>query len=204
MNETARVVHRAGELPAIDGVRLGEKVRALRTSRRLTLNELALKAGVSVGIISQIERGRSNPSMSTLNSIRAALGVTLWALLDPGTSGQAQDAVFVRRAAGRPAIEVGHGRIRKELLSINPDSDLRFMTISMPSGSETQDVLIGTGEKAGVILEGEVELTVGGRTAILYKGDSFQFDSDQVHRVANRSAAPAELIWIMSTATAAL
>ncbi len=188
----------------LDGARLGEKVRALRTARRLTINELASRAGISMGIISQIERGRSNPSIATLKSIRDALGVTLWALLDTGLPEPGQDAPFVRRATTRPSMEVGTGRIRKELLSINPDSDLRFMTISMPPGSETSDVLIGAGEKAGLVLEGELEMTVAGCTATLGQGDSFQFSSDQDHRLANRGTKQVELIWIMSTTTAAL
>ena len=60
---------------------LGHKVRTLRSERRMSIADLATKAGVSAGIISQIERGKSNPSMKTLQRIRAALGVSLWAFL---------------------------------------------------------------------------------------------------------------------------
>jgi transcriptional regulator with XRE-family HTH domain len=58
-----------------DARRMGERLRKLRGEHDLTILDLAAKAGVSAGIISQIERGLSNPSMKTLQRLRMALGV---------------------------------------------------------------------------------------------------------------------------------
>src|SRR6478735_48963 len=66
----------------LEAMRIGQRLRALRAERGLTILELAAKAGVSSGSISQIERGASNPSVSTLQKLRAALGVTLWSFLE--------------------------------------------------------------------------------------------------------------------------
>ena len=65
----------------LENQRIGRRLRALRTERGMTILEMAAKAGVSAGSISQIERGATNPSISTLQKLRVALGVTLWSFL---------------------------------------------------------------------------------------------------------------------------
>lgn len=177
---------------------LGSRLRALRTARQLTILELAAKAGVSAGIISQIERGNSNPSMKTLQLIRAALGVNMWEFLDKGEGSGGTEAPFVQRKNSRPRLILGETQLVKELLSPQNDQNLRFMIVTMPPGSESEDVLVGEGQKGGYIMAGRVQLTVGERVAELFEGDSFQFKSHIPHRISNRSDAEAKLIWIMS------
>jgi len=177
---------------------IGIKLRALRSDRCMSIADLAAKAGVSAGIISQIERGKSNPSMKTLQRIRTALGVSLWAFLEQPARATSVDPLFVRRADDRLRIVVGPHKLIKELLSPLNHESLRFMSIIMPAHSRTEEVVVGAGEKGGLVVEGTVELTVGDQTTTLAKDDSFQFRSDQPHQLANTSDAPARIIWIMS------
>jgi transcriptional regulator with XRE-family HTH domain len=177
---------------------IGTKLRALRSERGLSISDLAARAGVSAGIISQIERGKSNPSVKTLQRIRTGLGVSLWAFLEQPAPASSQDPTFVRRADDRLRIVVGRSKLIKELLSPINHESLRFMTITMPPHSRTEEVVVGAGEKGGFVVEGAIELTVGDRTSTLTKDDSFQFRSDQPHRVVNATDAPARIIWIMS------
>src|SRR5262245_6396638 len=67
--------------PATVTLLLGRRVRALRTLRKLTQEELGEKAGVSGKFVGQVERGAGNPSLRVLARIAAALGVELWELL---------------------------------------------------------------------------------------------------------------------------
>jgi transcriptional regulator with XRE-family HTH domain len=200
MHSTAVKQQKAeSESPGAAAQSIAMKLRALRRQRGMSINALATRAGVSVGIISQIERGNSNPSMRTLQRIRAALGVTLWDFLDPPAAGKhSGDPPFVRRAADRLKITVGAGKLIKELLSPQNDESLRFMLISLPPHTKTEEVLIGEGEKGGFVLSGEVELDVAGRQALLRQGDSFQFRSHQPHRLGNPADSPAQVLWIMS------
>ncbi len=177
---------------------IGERLKTLRAERGLTILELALKAGVSAGIISRIERGNSNPSMRTLQRIRAALGVNLWEFLDKGRAEPGGDPDFVRRGPSRPRIVIGETRLVKELLSPRNDRNLRFMMITLPPGGISEDVLVGKGEKGGYVVAGQVELTVGAQRADLRQDDSFQFESQFPHRIANRSNEDAKVLWIMS------
>lgn len=189
---------RKGSVPGSDPRQIGARLRQLRADRKLTILELAAKAGVSAGIISQIERGNSNPSMKTLQRLRTALGVNLWEFLDPKSGVPNEDMPFVRRADQRPRIVASGSGLVKDLLSPRNDDNLRFMIITMPPDSISEDVLIGTGDKGGLVLSGRVVLTVGESTTELGAGDSFQFKSNIPHGIANRSAEEAKLIWIMS------
>ncbi|MBS0558872.1 MAG: cupin domain-containing protein [Proteobacteria bacterium] len=185
--------------------KLGERLRALRQARGLTIVELGARAKVSSGLISQIERGNSNPSVKTLQRLRAALGVNLWELLSdrpagaaPAESGASALPDYVRRAADRPRIVVGSSRLVKDLLSPRNDRNLRFMLITLPAGSESEDVIMGQGEKGGLVMKGQVRLTVDDGEADLAEGDSFQFPSSIPHKLSNPHDDPAEVLWIMS------
>ena len=179
---------------------IGARLRALRIEQGLSVNELAMRAGVSAGTVSQVERNKANPSMRILARLRHALSVPLTALLE------ADDAVsdpvagdFVRKAAERPLFDVGQHGMQKELLSPHGDHDLKMMIILLPAGAGSEEVLVGVGEKAGLVLEGTVVLNVGDRRAVLETGDSFQFESTVPHSIRNESSKTARILWIMNT-----
>ena len=99
---------------------------------------------------------------------------------------------------------LGDKGLTKELLSPQYAEELRFMFVTMPPGSATEDVLIGAGQKAGYVMAGMVELTVGEHSVLLEEGDSFQFSSDVEHELANRSNQEAKVLWIISALDARL
>lgn len=184
---------------------LGERVRKLRHERDLTIAELADRSGLSSGLISQIERGRSNPSVRTLHRLRSALGVNLWAFLQPSdpstaavSSTSSASPHFIRRKADRLKLVRGKSGIAEELLSPRSDDQMRFMEITIPAGVESADMLIGQGRKGGLVFSGRARLTVDGETGELEAGDSFQFPADVPHKIANPYNEPVVLIWIMS------
>ncbi len=186
--------------PEPDPVDIGARLKRLRAERSLTIARLAELAGVSSGMISQIERGTTNPSIRTLQRLRAALGVNLWEVLDrpPSEVAPTASSDHVLRRADRPRIVVGESRLVKELLSPHKDRNLRFMIITLPPGGVSEDVIIGEGEKGGLVMEGRVRLTVGSDRSDLAEGDSFQFPSSLPHALSNPHAEPARVVWIMS------
>jgi transcriptional regulator with XRE-family HTH domain len=171
----------------LEALRIGRRLRALRTERGMTILEMAAKAGVSSGSISQIERGASNPSISTLQKLRAALGVTLWSFLESEAEAPRENR-YVRRPGERPKIVVGGSHFTKELLSPRDNNQLRFMILMMT----------GPGDKAGYVMSGTAELAVGDEVFQLAEGDSFQFPSTIPHYLTNRSECEAKLIWIIN------
>lgn len=182
-------------------VSVGRRLRRMRKTKGLTVAGLGEKAAVSAGMISQIERGLSNPSIGTLERLRVVLGIPLTAFFeDREDSGPAVPmARLVRRADQRPFFQVGVNGMNKELLSPSGDHDLQFMMITVPPHTRSHEVMIGEGEKAGLVLEGRLTLTVDEQSTALATGDSFQFDSHQTHGISNDSDESARLIWIMHT-----
>jgi transcriptional regulator with XRE-family HTH domain len=189
-----------------NAVENGNRLRALRGERGLTILELAAKAAVSAGMISQIERGNSNPSINTLQRLCAALDVIPWEFLDHSKRNAAAASAppFVRRSSQRPQMVFGEGGLVKELLSPQYAENLRFMFVTMPPGTFTEDVVVGPGQKAGYVISGTAELTVGEHAVILEEGDSFQFDSSVNHLLSNPSDGETKVIWIMNLQSAHL
>ena len=175
-------------LAQADRAEVGARVKALRVAQGLSVSELAMRAGVSVGTVSQVERNKANPSVRILERLRHALEVPLTALLEGDDA--VSDPVtgdFVRRASERPLFEVGKNGMQKELLSPHGDHDLQMMIIELPAGAGSDEVLVGIGEKAGLVLEGSIVLSVGEHSCVLHAGDSFQFKSTVPHAVRNDS-----------------
>jgi transcriptional regulator with XRE-family HTH domain len=195
MANNENMAHRAPDTE-IDAIAMGARVRAIRQMLGLSSAELALQAGLSVGVISQIERGQANASLRTLDRLRLALDVPLMVLLEgPGSAGT--EPAFVRRRHARPRLMVGKMGLSKEILS-PPDSDgLRFMVITVPPGAQSEDVLTGPGQKAGLVLKGQISLMVRDEQVQIAEGDSFQFPSDVKHAFVNNTEQPAEVLWIM-------
>jgi transcriptional regulator with XRE-family HTH domain len=188
-----------GIAPSVQHRTFGEKLRSHRESRSLSLKELASQAGISVGILSQVERGINSPSLRTLSKVRTALGLPSSFFFDddhpprPATG----EADFVCRIQDRPQLDLGPGAPRKELLHHGSSRVFEFMTIDMPPHSQSGTSSYPS-EKGGYLLEGEVVLTVGKKAATLRPGDSFLFDGTSPHDLRNPTDQPAKVLWIIA------
>jgi transcriptional regulator with XRE-family HTH domain len=181
--------------------KVGRRLNELRKGAKLSILELAARAGVSSGMISQVERGMTNPSIKTLEKLHIALSVPLTALLEDEPPPLAADAVdvtdIVRRSNDRPFLRVGKQGMTKEILSPRGDHHLEMMLIHLPPGASSDEVLIGEGEKAGWVMSGSIALIVENRTTELSEGDSFQFSSSYRHSIRNTGSVEAQVLWIM-------
>ena len=176
--------------------RVGETIRRLRQAKGMTLQELALASGVSMGMLSQVERDRANPSLRVLTQIRLALGASVSELFDDAEPRAATDPAFVRRADRRGWLELGY--LSKELLSPRNPDHLQFMILHIPPGGTSGgQPLSYPADKGGMILEGSLELTVKNQMVLLREGDSFLFDSLDPHSFRNPTEATARVLWII-------
>lgn len=196
MRNKARALN---ENPGFAVESVGSRLRDIRNQRKITVNDLAKMAGVSAGMISQIERNISSPSIRILERIRQALNVPLMELIETSDPETDISRSFIRRAHERPIMISKDGSVRKELLSPHSDHDIQFMYITLFPGVVQDDVFRGVGEKAGVVLSGSILLKIADSKITLQEGDSFQFSSELPHAVQNDSDQPAKLMWIMNT-----
>jgi len=193
--EPDQVVAEEEAAPLVGVPRVGEAIRRLRQVKGMTLQELALASGVSVGMLSQVERDRANPSLRVLTQIRIALGASVSELFEDAEPAVA-DPTFVRRADRRGWLELGY--LRKELLSPRKPETLQFMILHIPPGGTSGgQPLSYPAEKGGMVLEGVIELTVKNHTVTLRQGDSFLFDSLDPHSFRNPTEETARVLWII-------
>ncbi|WP_024513851.1 cupin domain-containing protein [Bradyrhizobium sp. Tv2a-2] len=184
--------------PAMD-VAVGMRLRELRRTANLSLETVASRAALSVGFVSQIERGLSSPSLRVLATLADVLGVGIAALFgNQGSDSGAPHGVIIR-AADRAELKLWRTGISKELLNpTGADGKLNLFLVHMnPGGSTGDELYTHDGEEAGLVLEGEMTLTVGGESWCLKTGDSFRFASRRPHRFSNPSKrAKAVVLWV--------
>ncbi len=180
---------------------LGIQVRQRRRIKGLTLTELSQQSGLSVGLLSQIERGLSSPSLKSMTQICTALGVPLSWLFDSGPLESPAEKGLVVRRGSRRRLDLGPYGVTKELLSPDLGGEMQIYLVSIrPGGQSGPETYTHRGEEGGLVLTGTLELTVDGRIVVLYEGDSFRFSSSLAHRFTNPGTTQASVVWANSLA----
>jgi transcriptional regulator with XRE-family HTH domain len=170
---------------------LGPRIRTLRLQRRLTLQDVAAKAGITPSALSQIERNHSNPTLSTLKAIASALSTTIGHLFPAPT---VSNRVVVR-ARERKRLSPRRG-ITYELLTPDLAGQIEFILGSYAPGASTGDEAFASpGEQCGVVLAGVAEVSLPDTVHRLRAGDSIRFDCSVPHRIANPGKTELRCIW---------
>ena len=195
----------AAEQPDVVGVRL----RGAREAKDLTLRELARRLDLSASALSQIETGKSRPSVKTLYAIVSELGLSLDQLFAGGADGDPSPAgvereegaagIQVQRAGSRSRLELDSGVSWERLTEAHdPAVDFLFATYEVGGASSSNEKLVRhNGREYGIVLSGRLEVSVGFETYSLEPGDSICFDSQQPHLLANAGEVPATAIWFV-------
>ena len=180
--------------------RLGLRVRMMRREQKLSVKELAQLASLSTGMVSQIERGLSTPSLRSLRLLSVALSVPMsWFFAVPDHPTQSGSPFVVRRG-DRRLLRLTPTGVMKELLSPNTDGRLMEMyELTLEAGgSSGADFYNHEGEKAGIVIAGSLRLWLHEESYVLKEGDSFQFPSSLPHRFDNPGRHLARVLWINS------
>lgn len=180
---------------------IGLRVKAFRTMRRITLRELSEATQTSASFISQFERGLSGANTSTLMRIATALGVSIADFFDNGAVSSHQ----VLSRAMRPALPVAEG-YRKTLLSRRPIREFEVYVGEFEPGGSTGDQPYshGDSQEMCLVLQGDVELTIGEVLYGMKAGDSIEYSAALPHKIRNVGSARAEVLWVISPPTSAI
>ncbi len=180
---------------------VGGRLRDLRQFRGLSQRQLAQEAGVPHGQISMIETNRSSPSVASLRKILGGLGVSMVEFFKPDSLQDDSKVVFApselrdltsqlfgeqQAATGKISLkQVGNARAH----------NLQILHETYEPGADTgESMLEHIGSEGGIVMTGEIELTVGGQTVMLCAGDSYLFNSQEPHRFRNTSDQPTTVI----------
>jgi len=189
---------RAAKAPAMD-VAVGQRIRELRRSRKLSLETVADRTDLSIGFLSQIERGLSSPSLRVLATLADVLGVGIAGLFGAKEKADSARLAIVTREKARAKLNLWRTGISKQLLSpAGSDGRLNLFLVHMePGGSTGDELYTHDGEEAGLVIEGEMKLTVDAESWTLKHGDSFRFASRRPHRFSNPSReSKAVVLWV--------
>ena len=176
----------------LDDAVIGQRLQMLRKSRALSQRELARRAGLTHGTISCIERDKISPSIGTMRQILESLGLTLSDFFAP--DGGAGPAYFFRYS---DLVEVGTGGV--SLLQVGKSlagRPLQVLLETYPPGAETakEPYRVEGGEECGVVIEGEIEATIGDDVRILRRFDAYLFPTSLPHRLRNISYRPCIIV----------
>ncbi len=175
---------------------LSRRLQELRKQHSLSLQQLALRSALSVGTLSQVERGVSQPSLRTVQKLATAFGLPPAYFFSDGD--QDDDAAgIVTRAGHAPALNVRDNEMTKQLLSPKSLEGLQFMHVRLrPGGMSGARPYTHAGVDIGYIVSGTLTLEVEDRFFVLGAGDSFCFDSQRLHRFENRGEVDTVILYV--------
>ncbi len=188
---------------------IGEELRRVRLSRKLSLRNVASAVGVSASLLSQVETGKTQPSVSTLYALVNHLGVSLDGLMRgiSQSDGTASDGSvyedghhgIVQRRSENPIIEMENGVVWERLADGGRDDADPLMVTYEPGSSSSVEgkMMRHDALEYGLIIEGTLTLRIEDDVYEIYPGDSFSFDANRLHMFENNSAKPARGIWFV-------
>jgi quercetin dioxygenase-like cupin family protein len=170
---------------------------------------MAQSLGVSASLISQVEIGKTQPSVSTLYAIATHLGVSLDELVGIAPTGDAPAPTMfghtgpplpdVQRGAANPVIEMENG-VRWERLAAGAGGPVDALLVTYEPGASSSiegKLMRHAGTEYAYLLEGELTLHIDFDTHVLGPGDSLQFDSVRPHLYSNQGKVPAKGVWFV-------
>ena len=168
---------------------LGKLLRVRRKELKLTMQAVADSAGLSVGFISQIERGLTAPSLASLAGISEILEMPMSAFLSqPGADDLSRQGA--RTSYSVPGADVSYERISTTF----PGSQLHSVIIHEPPGFRSEPIS-HKGEEIFFILAGEITVEIEGEKRVMKAGDTIHFNSTRVHSTWNHGTETASILW---------
>lgn len=169
---------------------IGNKIKELRMAKGLTQEELADRAELSKGFISQLERDLTSPSISTLEDILLCLGISV---ADFFTEDEDEQVVF--------CIDDYFEKVDQELKNkiewIVPSAqknDMEPIRLTLEAGGSTYQDMPHEGEEFGYVLKGRVTIHIGQKLYVAKAGEAFYYVPEKRHYITSEKGAV--LIWV--------
>lgn len=171
---------------------IGEKIKELRIQKSLTQEELADRAELSKGFISQLERDLTSPSIATLMDILQCLGTNLEEFFSEPS---AEQVVFKKT----DYFEKYDSELKNEIKWIIPNAQknmLEPILLTLEAGGSTYPDNPHEGEEFGYVLHGSITIHLGNKTYKAKKGESFYFTAAKEHYISTSEKQGASLLWV--------
>lgn len=197
--ETSPIGGMPGSTGSMNRAALGDEIRKLRKARSKTLAELALATGRSTSFISQLERGRTEISISDLKRVAQALGVPLgWFFMSDEKP--AAEVGRVVRADGRRRLGSVTDGLTEELLSPHIGGKFEMFLSTFGPGASLAEPTVRETEEEGYLIAGELEVWIADHHFRLKAGDSFRITGEPF-RWKNTGDTEAIVSWVIAPPT---
>ena len=176
-------------------INVGQRLRALREERSISMRELARRSGLSANALSMIERGLTSPSVSTLTKLADAMEVPITAMFRQEL--EREEIVFVK-ATERRRLSFNRG-LWEGLGGENFSGRLEAFMLTLESGgSSGPHGIIHSGHEFVFCIRGKIEYVVGTNRFVMETGDSLMFTAQHIHRWKNLSSTVANAIIVLT------
>ena len=170
---------------------IGRKIRDLRDRNGLTQQELADRAELTKGFISQLERGQVSPSLESLFDLIEILGSTPAEFFGEGNADQ---VVFTKKDYFEKTEE--NGCTRTWIVPNAQKFQMEPILVRIEPHTELEEDKPHNGEEFGYVLSGRVNVCLGDKVYHVKAGESFYYQADCRHQLKNPGAVPAKVLWI--------
>lgn len=179
-------------------VGVARRIREKRQSLDLTLEQVAVRAGLTRSVLSKVENFRVTPSLPALAKIAKALETTI-SELTRGV-GEPPEVSIVRNGEG---VEIErdrpNSRIAYESLTYKCAGVIESLLLSLPCGTAREEAMSHEGEEFLYVMKGQVSFEYGEETFELNQGDSAYFNANIPHRINNRAEDVAKVMCIFAS-----
>lgn len=179
---------------------VGLRLLEIRTRHGLSQRRLAALAGVPHAQISQIEQNRISPSVATLRKVLAGVSMTMAEFFEPEPAVadqmffRADELVDLTSKLAEAGQEEAPQIVIRQVGNALAHGLQILHELYLPGADTGRSGLEHKAHEGGIVVSGEIEITVGPSRRVLRKGDAYLFDSSQPHRFRNIGAEPAEII----------
>lgn len=169
---------------------IGKKIKELRLSNDLTLEELASHSELTKGFLSQVERNLTSPSISTLEDILEALGTDLSHFFR-----QEQEKKIVFHTADFFEDEQEDYKI-EWIVPNAQKNDMEPILLTLHPGCDSMEMVSHSGEEFGYVLKGSILLVKGNQTYRIKAKETFYIEGTESHYLHNPGSVEARILWI--------
>lgn len=171
---------------------LGRRVRRRRQANGLTLRDVEQRSGVSATHISEVERGKTSPTVGVLERISSALGVRPGELLDaPGAVPPLLQAPAERRKR-----VFADGASLEGLTHAHGPCEFSACLVELPAGARFQSEDPHPGEELCYVISGALEIQLGDVAHVLHAREAIHFRPSVPHTIANAAGSAARMVWV--------
>ncbi|MDG1377041.1 MAG: cupin domain-containing protein [Yoonia sp.] len=165
---------------------IGHRLQTIRLERGLSQRELANRAGLTNGTISLIEQNKTSPSVASLKRLLDAIPMSIAEFFATLEDSERPKYFYTAEEFTEVAPQTGHAPLSLRQLGNASSHTLQMLDEKYPAGADTgPDLMTHAGEEAGIVVGGEIEITVADQIRVLKTGEGYLFDSRQPHRFRN-------------------